>query len=560
MRKIKMFIWSVTVLFLMIPVLSAGAGKSSPGETITVWTSPDLYPLGSSLVQAYVEVNDQQLFCRILDENADLHNIPGGNELVLLSMDYQNRSQLRAAITSTIGRKVVVAVMSKDSPLANRVLGTGIAPSELKELLSGAVKLERENGNEAKYELRLHPVVPMEGEAASYLAGFTGISVGDFNVSYKNDGSEILRSLKNDPKALGFCTLGEYENYIKAGNDNVVLVPIDANENGVADHSEMIYGSADELNRGIWIGKYPSALYSRIMIMHPESGLSEGPALSFVTWLLDGGQVLLAENNFSPLTHTEKTGVLAALTIGPAEDVPDIVEPYKARTALILLILIGIVGIITAFVLWIFNSRETVAGNPVRQGPSPVMINNEDVPGGYLLHPSHTWLYVERDGSVRLGIDQFIPRITGQVTRVMMKMPGEKIKKGETAFTLVQQGKRISIKAPASGKIVENNDTLEGDASLINSSPFIQGWIYRIEPSNWHEDMKKLMNSSGYVEWAKSELARLKDFFSNLTMLTGRTQVVLQDGGELASGIMKGLGPEVWEEFQTGFLDNEKNI
>ncbi len=34
--------------------------------------------------------------------------------------------------------------------------------------------------------------------------------------------------------------------------------------------------------------------------------------------------------------------------------------------------------------------------------------------------------------------------------------------------------------------------------------------------------------------------------------------VVLQDGGELKDNVLADLGPEVWEEFQTKFIDPSK--
>ena len=39
---------------------------------------------------------------------------------------------------------------------------------------------------------------------------------------------------------------------------------------------------------------------------------------------------------------------------------------------------------------------------------------------------------------------------------------------------------------------------------------------------------------------------------------TNGVQMVLQDGGELRTGILAEFGPEVWEEFQTNFIDVSK--
>ena len=63
-----------------------------------------------------------------------------------------------------------------------------------------------------------------------------------------------------------------------------------------------------------------------------------------------------------------------------------------------------------------------------------------------------------------------------------------------------------------------------------------------------------------YKEWLRDEFIRLKDFFaasvrSNTVVYN---HIVLQDGGELADNVLADLGPEVWEEFQKGFINASK--
>jgi hypothetical protein len=59
-----------------------------------------------------------------------------------------------------------------------------------------------------------------------------------------------------------------------------------------------------------------------------------------------------------------------------------------------------------------------------------------------------------------------------------------------------------------------------------------------------------------YEKWIKNEFSRLKEFFAGtFNPSTEGLTNVLQDGGELKDGILADLGPEVWEDFQTYFLD-----
>jgi hypothetical protein len=81
-----------------------------------------------------------------------------------------------------------------------------------------------------------------------------------------------------------------------------------------------------------------------------------------------------------------------------------------------------------------------------------------------------------------------------------------------------------------------------------------------IEPRSWLRETEFLFMSEKYKEWIKTEFTRLKDFFA-LTINTNKNayeHIVLQDGGELTDNILADLGPEVWEDFQTKFIDTSR--
>ena len=86
---------------------------------------------------------------------------------------------------------------------------------------------------------------------------------------------------------------------------------------------------------------------------------------------------------------------------------------------------------------------------------------------------------------VKVGIDDFLQHITGTLTRIKMKEPGEKIRKGEKILTIIRDGKQLNIYSPVSGIIREKNQRLLTDSSIINSSPYSEGWVYMLEPKNW---------------------------------------------------------------------------
>ncbi len=208
------------------------------------------------------------------------------------------------------------------------------------------------------------------------------------------------------------------------------------------------------------------------------------------------------------------------------------------------------------------HKREKIEAELVTATASSAVFdeNTVEVPNGLYFDKTHTWAFMEKNGTVRVGIDDFLQHTTGSLTRVEMKNPGEKVKKGEQLFSIIQQGKQLDIYAPISGIIKDYNHILSEKTSIINSSPYSNGWVYLIEPTNWTRELRFLLMGEKYKEWLKNEFSRLKDFLA-LSVKgdnVNYAHIVLQDGGELKDGILAELGPNVWEDFQTQFIDTSK--
>ena len=208
------------------------------------------------------------------------------------------------------------------------------------------------------------------------------------------------------------------------------------------------------------------------------------------------------------------------------------------------------------------HKREKIEAGLVAAAASNAVFdeNTIEVPNGLYFDKTHTWAFMEKNGAVRVGIDDFLQHTTGALTRVEMKNPGEKVKKGEQLCSIIQKGKQLDIYAPISGTIEATNHALSEKTSIINSSPYSQGWVYLIEPTNWARELRFLLMGEKYKEWLKNEFSRLKDFLALSVKGNNVTyeHIILQDGGELKDGVLAELGPNVWEDFQTQFIDKSK--
>jgi glycine cleavage system H lipoate-binding protein len=161
---------------------------------------------------------------------------------------------------------------------------------------------------------------------------------------------------------------------------------------------------------------------------------------------------------------------------------------------------------------------------------------------------------------IKVGIDDFLQHVTGKITKVELKEPGIKIRKGDPLCSIVQKGKVLHLYSPVTGTLIEINEKLKTNASLLNTDPYSDGWIYMIEPVNWELEQQYLQIADRFKANLEHEFQRLKDFLNSTlkSVLPDFAYAVMQDGGSLVDHPLAELGPDVWDDFQTQFLDAVK--
>ncbi len=209
-------------------------------------------------------------------------------------------------------------------------------------------------------------------------------------------------------------------------------------------------------------------------------------------------------------------------------------------------------------IAWKYRRRLVVRKSPiVRQKSYQLDLVDIRIPRGIYFGPSHTWTYMLNTGNAQIGLDDFLSRLTGSTTKVLVKDHGDKVKKGEPIFDLEFKGKKLTVYSPISGKIQRVNENVLNKARIVTDQPYGDGWVYEIEPDNWLKDISDLYIANNASHWIKNELNRLKDFFSFSFSGNSKERVVaiLQDGGQVARGALAEAPSEIWEKFQKHFLD-----
>jgi len=537
------------------------AGQKGNGQQeqhgLQVLSSPDLVKIAETWVEAYNSAHPEAVVSLgLIREDGMEEIIREAGKIALVSQ--KDLTALNTAETwcMVVGRDVIVPVMNSNNPFREQLLQQGISPAAFASVYTSAGKPAWGTllGNNESAPVNAY--VFESRTCLSYLAGFMGTEPGRITAGKVEGKDEMMQRIRNDRYAVGFCRLSDMAK-VEAGEADagLCLIPVDLNANQKIDNFEDIYACTGDLSRGIWIGKYPRNLYNKIYTVAGDQP-SGDPELAFLEWVVTDGQKYLAATGFSELVSSERLSGIERMkrTAAPLVDVP-----VKNAPALMILLVLGalLAGVIIFYLVIRITGRKSEAVTK-KSRPSYISGAGEvSIPEGLFFDKSHTWVFMERDGKVRVGIDDFLQHVTGRITRVELKRPGDRVRKGEALLSLVQEGKKLHILSPVSGIIQSHNRELEMKPGLLNLSPFSDGWVYEIEPANWLKEIGAYVMGEKYREWIRAEFSRLKDFLSSGLKpvdIPGK-ESVLQDGGAVRDGVMELYGPEAWEEFQSQFIN-----
>ena len=108
----------------------------------------------------------------------------------------------------------------------------------------------------------------------------------------------------------------------------------------------------------------------------------------------------------------------------------------------------------------------------------------------------HEWVRVEGNIAT-IGITDFAQSELGDIVFVDITTLDEDLAAGEV-FGSIEAVKTVADGLmPVSGKVIEVNENLEGAPESVNSDPYGEGWMIKVEMSNPAE-LDSLMDASAY--------------------------------------------------------------
>src|SRR5437868_9089096 len=114
----------------------------------------------------------------------------------------------------------------------------------------------------------------------------------------------------------------------------------------------------------------------------------------------------------------------------------------------------------------------------------------------------HEWVRVEGD-TATIGISNHAQEQLGDIVFAEVPEAGRRVSKGQEAAVVESVKAASDVYAPVSGEVVEGNQAVADDPSLINSDPEGQGWFFKLKLDNQTEG-DGLMDEPAYHEWIKT--------------------------------------------------------
>ncbi|MDH5256522.1 MAG: glycine cleavage system protein GcvH [Gammaproteobacteria bacterium] len=127
-----------------------------------------------------------------------------------------------------------------------------------------------------------------------------------------------------------------------------------------------------------------------------------------------------------------------------------------------------------------------------------------EIPADLKYSQTHEWIEVRHDGTATVGITDHAQELLGDIVFVEAPEVGSEISIEEPCAVVESVKAASDIYAIVSGEVIEINEDLADSPESINTGPYSDGWIFRVNLSEPSE-LDQLMDADEYAEFIDSD-------------------------------------------------------
>ena len=127
-----------------------------------------------------------------------------------------------------------------------------------------------------------------------------------------------------------------------------------------------------------------------------------------------------------------------------------------------------------------------------------------EIPEELKYSKSHEWVRLEEDGTVTVGITDHAQQALGDLVFVELAEVGQIVATNDQCGVVESVKAASDIYSPIAGEVVEVNDLLSEQPELVNTDPYDEGWLFKLNPAE-DSGLDDLLTASEYSEFVATE-------------------------------------------------------
>ena len=167
---------------------------------------------------------------------------------------------------------------------------------------------------------------------------------------------------------------------------------------------------------------------------------------------------------------------------------------------------------------------------------------------GYYYHMGHSWARFEHGGRIKVGFDDFMVKLFGEINFLSLPPLGSTLKKDQVGLTFGRDNHKAGALSPITGTVLATNHKVREHPEIAHEDPYYEGWLYILEPRMPKKNLKGLYYGRESIQWIDQESQKL------LKLMGPEYEQLVATGGEAINDIF-GNFPEIgWDVLTQNFL------
>ena len=117
---------------------------------------------------------------------------------------------------------------------------------------------------------------------------------------------------------------------------------------------------------------------------------------------------------------------------------------------------------------------------------------------------THEWIRVNDDGTATIGISDHAQDALGDIVFVELPEPGSSVNAKDEVAVVESVKAASDIYSPGYGEIIAVNDALVDAPEVVNSSPYENGWFFKMKVTD-EAELQELLDADSYSDHCDDE-------------------------------------------------------